>query len=232
MGRLTSRCLVEGYATGNFSAEQASNLTSVVESLLKVRLFPGLTCVRADFLDWQSSSEEHFAHVRHASRCQMQVSGTWTPLLLLLGDSQSQGLVSVALPTRVPSSSQPSVYGMLSCAERKSMQEGVCICRRNCMCGRFFPPNAHRNAFCGWEPARLPCCPSRLRTRRTTTQPLCSHTRCAVCALESRDTFCGFQWQRFIWATHPVCRISAVLHEVSRPCPSRLQASCTEDHRA
>ncbi len=72
MGRLTSRCLVEGYATGNFSAEQASNLTSVVESLLKVRLFPGLTCVRADFLDWQSSSEEHFAHVRHASRCQMQ----------------------------------------------------------------------------------------------------------------------------------------------------------------
>ncbi|EIE20423.1 hypothetical protein COCSUDRAFT_30601 [Coccomyxa subellipsoidea C-169] len=33
-GRLFSRCFAEGYATGNFSKEQASDLTAVVESLL------------------------------------------------------------------------------------------------------------------------------------------------------------------------------------------------------
>ncbi|BDA50691.1 Insulin-degrading enzyme [Coccomyxa sp. Obi] len=38
MGRLTSRCFAEGYATGNFNSEQASHLTSVVEGLLKERL--------------------------------------------------------------------------------------------------------------------------------------------------------------------------------------------------
>ncbi len=61
MGRLTSRCFVEGYATGNFSSEQATDLTSVVEGLLKVRLIICCTWACTHSLDIQSSSEEHFA---------------------------------------------------------------------------------------------------------------------------------------------------------------------------
>ena len=38
LGRLKARCSVEGYATGNFSPEQAADLGAVVTSLLQVRL--------------------------------------------------------------------------------------------------------------------------------------------------------------------------------------------------
>lgn len=37
LGRLTARCIVEGYVTGNFSAAQAAELAGVVDDLLKVR---------------------------------------------------------------------------------------------------------------------------------------------------------------------------------------------------
>lgn len=33
---MMGRCFVEAYATGNFSAEQASHLAATIESLLKV----------------------------------------------------------------------------------------------------------------------------------------------------------------------------------------------------
>ena len=40
LGRLTARCSVEGYVTGNFSAGQAAELAGVVDGLLKVRRLP------------------------------------------------------------------------------------------------------------------------------------------------------------------------------------------------
>ena len=36
LGRLTARCSMEGYVTGNFSARQASHLAEAVDGLLKV----------------------------------------------------------------------------------------------------------------------------------------------------------------------------------------------------
>ena len=37
LGRLTGRCAVEGYVTGNYGADRAAELASVVEDLLKAR---------------------------------------------------------------------------------------------------------------------------------------------------------------------------------------------------
>lgn len=50
--RMMGRCFVEAYATGNFSAEQASHLAATIESLLKVT-------------DQQASLAMPLPHVRH-----------------------------------------------------------------------------------------------------------------------------------------------------------------------